>query len=193
MASYRTVVSPDDAVVVKRLVDPGVYVEAGTPILLVDVVNRLRIQANVAQGDLSGISIGTPMEARLSNGKTLRGRVSTISPAADPTTHTALVEAVVSGAASAVSPGDYVRVTLHARGVSTSGAVEVPSAAIVGGGSDAAIWLDRDGRAHRVGVHVISDDGTTAFVKGSVPRGGRVVIDGATVLEENQAIAEAHT
>lgn len=192
LATYRTVVSPDDAVVVKRLVDPGVYVQAGTSILRIEVINRLRIQANVAQGDLSGITIGTPMEARMSNGKVLRGRVSSMSPAADPTTHTTLVEAIVPGAGSDIPPGGYVRVTLHVRGVSTSGALEVPSVAIVGGGSDAAVWIDNNGTAHRVHVQVISDDGTTAFVKSSLPRGARVVTDGASTLEEGQAITETH-
>ena len=192
MAAYRTVVSPDDAVVVKRLVDPGVYVQAGTPILRIAVINRLRIQANVAQEDLSGISIGAPMEARLSNGKVLRGRVSSLSPAADPTTHTAVVEAIVSGVGSDIPPGGYVRVTLHGRGVPTFGALQIPSAAIVGGGSDAAVWLDESGTAHRLHVQVLSDDGTTAFVKGSLRRGARVVTDGASTLEEGQAITEQH-
>ena len=192
LAGYRTVVSPEDAVVVKRLVDPGVYVQVGTPILRVAVINRLRIQANVAQEDLSAITIGTPMEARLTNGKVLRGRVSSISPAADPTTHTAQVEAIVSGASTGISPGGYVRVTLHARGANVTGGLRVPSIAIVGGGSGAGVWIDDNGTAHRVRVQVLSDDGTTAFIKGSLPRGARVVTDGASALEEGQSITEQH-
>ncbi|MDQ6929437.1 MAG: efflux RND transporter periplasmic adaptor subunit [Candidatus Eremiobacteraeota bacterium] len=192
MAAYRTVISPNDAVVVRRLVDPGVYVQAGTPILRIAVINRLRIQANVAQEDLSGITIGTPMEARLSSGKVLRGRVSSLSPAADPTTHTAAVEAIVPGVGSDIPPGGYVRVRLHAREVSTAGALAVPSVAIVGGGSDAAVWIDNSGTAHRVHVQVLSDDGTTAFVKGPLPHDARVVTDGASTLEEGQPIAERH-
>lgn len=192
MAAYRTVVSPDDAVVVKRLVDPGVYVQAGTPILRIAVINRLRIQANVAQEDLSGIVIGTPMEARLPSGKVLHGRVSSMSPAADPTTHTTLVEAIVPGVGSDIPPGGYVRVTLHGRGLALFGALQVPSVAVVGGGSDTAVWLDESGTAHRVHVQVLSDDGTTAFVRGSLRRGARVVTDGASTLEEGQAITEQH-
>lgn len=191
LAAYRTVVSPDDAVVIKRLVDPGVYVQTGTPILRIAVINRLRIQANVAQEDLSAITIGTPMEARLTNGKTLHGRVSSIAPAADPTTHTAQVEAIVSGS-TGIPPGGYVRVTLHTRGVATPGGLQIPSVAIVGGGSDAAVWIDNNGTAHRVRVQVLSDNGTTAFVKGSLSREARVVTDGASGLEEGQAITEQH-
>lgn len=192
LAGYRTVVAPDDAVVAKRLVDPGVYVQAGTPILRIAVIDRLRIQANVAQQDLSAITIGTPIEARVSNGKTLRGRVSSIGPTADPTTHTAQVEAIVSGASTGIAPGGYVRVTLHARGANVTGGLQVPSVAIVGGGSDSAVWIDNSGSAHRVRVQVLSDDGTTAFVKGSLQRGARVVTNGASALEEGQSIVEQH-
>ncbi|MHB8703590.1 MAG: efflux RND transporter periplasmic adaptor subunit [Candidatus Tyrphobacter sp.] len=192
MAEYRTVVSPDDAVVVKRLVDPGVYVQVGTPVLRIAVLNRLRIQANVAQEDLMQITIGTPMEATLSNGKVLRGRVSSISPAADPATHTSQVEAIVSGGSSGIPPGGYVRVHLHGRAVSTAGALQVPSGAIVGGGSGAAVWMDKAGTAHRVPVQIVSDDGTTAFVRSALPRGARIVTDGASTLEEGQAITEQH-
>ncbi|MBC5824412.1 MAG: efflux RND transporter periplasmic adaptor subunit [Candidatus Eremiobacteraeota bacterium] len=193
LAGYRTVVSPDDAVVLKRLVDPGVYVQAGTPILRIAVVNRLRIQANVAQEDLDGIAVGTPMMARLSNGKILRGRVSSVAPAADPTTHTAQVEAIVPGTAAGIPPGGYVRVTLHRRAAMPMGELKLPSAAVVGGGSDAAVWVDDDGTAHRVAVRVLSDDGITAFLKGDLRHNARVVTDGADTLEEGQAIAEQHS
>ena len=191
LAAYRTVVAPNDAVVLKRLVDPGVYVAAGTAILRIAVVDRLRIQANVAQEDRSGIDIGTPIDAQLPNGKIVHGRISSMAPAADPATHSAQIEAIVSGSVSGIAPGAYVRVRLHGHGSTTEG-LRVPSAAIVGGGSDAAVWLDKDGSAHRVQVHVTSDDGTTASVKGDLRVGMRVVTDGATTLEEGRPIVEQH-
>lgn len=192
IASYRSITAPDDAVVLRRLVDPGVYVAAGTPILRIAVVNRLRIQANVAQENLSAISIGTPLEARLADGSTLFGRVSSIAPVADLTTHTAQVEAIVAGGSSNIPPGGYVRVTLHVMGVRAVGGLEIPSVALIGGGADTAVWIDNNGIAHRVGVRVISDNGTTAFIKGALQRGVRVVTDGAATLEEGQAITEQH-
>jgi len=191
LAAYRTVVAPNDAVVLKRLVDPGVYVAAGTAILRIAVVDRLRIQANVAQEDRNGINIGTPIDARLPNGQVVHGRVSSMAPAADPATHTAPIEAIVSGTPSGIQPGGYVRVTLHEYGSTTEG-LQVPSAALVGNGSEAAVWVDNDGSAHRSGVHVISDDGTTAIVKGDIRAGMRVVTDGAATLEEGQTIMEQH-
>ena len=191
LAGYRTIIAPSNAVVTKRLIDPGVYVQAGTPILRVAVVDHLRIQANVAQQDLSSIHVGTPFAAKTLGGTTLRGRVSSVAPIADPATHTALVEAIIDGATQGISPGDYLRVTFVSQ-MSRAAGVQVPSAAIVSGGADAAVWIDVSGNAHRVPVRVLSDDGTTARVRGALKDGDRVVVDGAATLEDGQTITEQH-
>jgi multidrug efflux pump subunit AcrA (membrane-fusion protein) len=114
--------------------------------------------------------------------------VTSVSPIADNVTHTAAVEAVVRNSRSDLVPGGFVRVTLHARASRVPGGVNVPSAAIVGSGDDAAIWTDSGGNAHRVPVRVLGDDGTTATVAGNLPRGNRVVLEGAATLEEGQPI-----
>ena len=191
LADYTTVRSPDDAIVVKRLVDPGVYVAAGTPIARIAVVRELRVQANVAQEDLTSISVGTPMEARLQDGSIVRGRVSSLAPIADPATHTASVEAIVGNVRTDLVPGGFVRVTIHARATHVASGTQVPSGAIVGSGADAAVWIDVNGTAHRVPVRVVSDDGTTAAVTGDLDRRARVVVDGAATLEEGQSITES--
>lgn len=189
-AGYVNLIAPDDAVVMKRLVDPGVYVMAGTPVLQVAVVNRLRVQAQIAQQDLAAVHTGTPIDVIIDDGQTLHGRVTSVSPVADPATHTAIVEAIVSNGAGIYQPGGYVRVRLHAAGAAIGGSsFSVPSAAIVGGARP-AIWTDVRGMAHRVPVTVLSDDGISAQIRGPVRGGDRVVVAGASGLGEGQAIVE---
>jgi len=74
LAGYRAVIAPSAAVITKRLVDPGVYVQVGTPILRLAVIDRLRIQANVSQHDIAAVHPGTPFEATTASGSTIRGR-----------------------------------------------------------------------------------------------------------------------
>jgi RND family efflux transporter MFP subunit len=189
LAGFTTITSPDAAIVVKRLVDPGVYVQAGTAIARIAVVRRLRVQANVAQDDLLSVAVGTPVDARLADGTMVRGRVSSVSPVADAATHTAAVEAIVENARTGLVPGGFVQVTFHARPTRIAGGVQVPSSALVGSGTDAAVWTNVNGTAHRVPVHVIADDGSDATVTGDLDRRAHVVLDGAATLEEGQAIA----
>jgi RND family efflux transporter MFP subunit len=190
LAGYTTIVSPDDAVVVKRLVDPGVYVQAGTTIARLAVVDRLRVQANVAQQDLAHVAVGAPVDATLRDGTVMHGRVSSIAPVADPATHTASVEAIVNNTRAGLVPGGFVQVVIHSRPGRTLGGVEVPSSAVVGSGNDSAVWTDVNGTAHRVTVRVVSDDGSHATVTGDLGRRARVVVDGAATLEEGQSITE---
>lgn len=190
IAGYTTVIVPDDAVVMKRLVDPGVYVQPGTPILRVAVINRLRVQAQVAQQDLAGVQIGIPIDVIFDSGTTLHSRVSSISPVVDPATHTAIAEAIMPNTGDAYQPGAFVHVILHSRGIVRRNSFLVPSGAIVGGATT-AVWTDLNGAAHRVPVTVLSDDGTSAQVSGDLQPGTRVVVTGAADLEEGQAITES--
>jgi RND family efflux transporter MFP subunit len=190
VAGYTTVTSPSDGTVVKRLIDPGVYVAIGTTIARVAVIDRLRVQANVAQSDLAGIAVGTPIDATLSDGTVVRGRVSSVAPVADVTSHAAPVEAIVQNPRTDFVPGGFVRVTLHVRAAAASAGVQVPSSAIVGSGSDAAVWISVNETAHRVPVVIVSDNGTFATVRGRIEPGARVVIDGTATLQEGRPIAE---
>jgi multidrug efflux pump subunit AcrA (membrane-fusion protein) len=190
LAGYASVIVPYDGIVMKRLVDPGAVVAAGTPVLRVAVVDRLRVQAQVAQVDLAGITIGTPLDVRFDDGSITHGRVTSISPVLDPNTRTALVEAVVSNAAGKYQPGGFVRAIVHPTQGMDRDITTVPSVAIVGGASP-AVWIDRDGSAHRIDVTVVSDDGQTADVRGALRAGMHVVVDGAANLEEGDAIVEA--
>jgi len=192
LAGYTTITSPDNAVVVKRLVDPGVYVQAGTAIARLAVIDRLRVQANVAQQDLASVAVGAPVDATLRDGTVMHGRVSSIAPVADPATHTASVEAIVNNARAGLVAGGFVQVVIHGRPSRAAGGIEVPSPAVTGSGSNAAVWTDVNGTAHRVAVRVIFDDGTNATVAGDLGRRARVVVDGAATLEEGQSITEAH-
>lgn len=187
-AGYTSVIAPDDAVVMKRLVDPGTYVTAGTPILQLAVLGRLRVQAQISQEDMAAVQIGTPIDIVIDAGKTLHGRVTSVSPVADPATHTAIAEAIVENAGEAYQPGAYVRALLHTK-AAEGGSFSVPSAAIVGG-EHPGIWINAGGTAHRVSVTVVSDDGTAAQVRGELRPSDRVIVSGAADLEEGQRVTE---
>ncbi|MDQ6767189.1 MAG: efflux RND transporter periplasmic adaptor subunit [Candidatus Eremiobacteraeota bacterium] len=190
MAGYTRIVAPSDGIVLKRLVDPGSYVQSGTPVLRIAVINKARIQANVAQEDLSAIRTGSRLDATLPSGRVVHATITSMQPAADPTTHTAQVEAIVDNSAGRLVPGTYVRVTIFGTPVRSRSGVSVPSAAIVGAGPDTVVWTEVNDAAHRVPVRVLSDDGTTAQVAGEIKSGDRVVVEGATDLEEGMPITE---
>ncbi len=191
LASYRSVISPSDAVVVKRLADPGTYVQAGTPIAQIAVLDKLRVQANVAQADLPQIGLGDPVDVVLPTGAVLHGRVSSVQPVADPSTHTAMVETIVENSHGSLQPGGFVRVTIHVPGAATSSGDAIPAAALVGGANGSLVYIIENGTAVPVRVVVLSNDGATAIVRG-LQSGANVITDGAANLQPGQAVTEAH-
>lgn len=193
MAGYTSVIAPDDGVVVKRLVDPGSTVQAGTPLLRIAVTRKVRIQASLPDSDLAGIAVGTPLEARLADGSTIRSRITSIQPVGDPTTHTTLVEAIVNNSGGRLKPGAYATVTVFGTAPRIQAAIGVPSAALVGGDQFTAVWVDADGTAHRVPVRVAHDDGKTALVVGDLKPGQRVIMQGAQNIREGTPISEVRT
>jgi len=193
MAGYTSVVAPDDGVVVKRLVDPGTTVQMGTPLLRIAVVDKIRIEASLADADVAGVDVGTPMEARMADGSVVRTRVTSVQPVGDPNTHTSLVEAVVGNARGRLTPGAYASVTFFANARHIRGAVAVPSAAVVGGSENAAVWADVNGSAHRVSVRVAEDDGVSAQVVGDLKPGQRVIVQGAQDMTEGTPVTETRS
>ncbi len=191
LAGYTTVIAPTAGIVLKRMVDPGTYVQAGTVIARVAVVDRLRLQANIADGDLPSISIGTPVSAKTSDGVTLHGRVSSVAPVADPATRTAAVEAILENPGHRTVPGGYVRVILAARSAVPRHSMRIPSPAIVRGIDNAAVWRVVDRSVERIPVHIVSDDGRDAYVTGDLHPGDHVVVDGAPDLQQGVRVSEA--
>lgn len=191
MAGYTNVVAPNDAVVVKRLVDPGVFVQAGTPILQVAVLDRVRVQVQVAQSAIGSVHVGSRIDVRFDDGTLLRGHISSITPVAASASHTILAEAIVPNPGKRLQPGGFARASIHTSAAMPANAVTVASGAIVGGVTT-AVWVSLEGRAHRVPVTVISDDGTTAWIAGrDVRPGTRVVVAGSGSLQEGQPIVSA--
>lgn len=193
MAGYTSVVAPDDGVVVKRLVDPGTTVQMGTPLLRIAVVGKVRIQASLADADVASVEVGTPLDARLPDGSILRTRVTSVQPVGDASTHTSLVEAIVDNPRGQLKPGAYASVTFFPSAQRIRGAVAVPSAAVVGGGDNAAVWTDVNGAAHRVPVRVAADDGVTAQVVGDLKSGQRVIVQGAQDMGEGTPVTETRS
>lgn len=190
LAGYAIVTSPNNATVMKRLVDPGVYVTVGTPVVRLAVIDQLRVEANVAQSDLADIAVGTPMDVALGDGKTIHGRVTSVAPVADPSTHTTAVEGIIANPNRDLTPGGFVHVTLHTRATRIRDSMQVPSSALVGAGAETAVWTNANGTAHRVPVKVVSDDGMFATVSGQLTSDAQVIVEGAPTLEEGQAVVE---
>jgi RND family efflux transporter MFP subunit len=157
---YTTIRADCDGVVTQRLVSPGTLVQPGQTILMVDQIDPIRVQAQVAQEDATQLHIGDPVLVHTGGPHPLvyRSRVSAIFPSADPVVHTVIVEALVANPNGRLHPGDYL--TLQVVYAKSARALIVPSSAIVyqpqptspvlATKATPSVWVMRRGRPQRI-------------------------------------------
>jgi multidrug efflux pump subunit AcrA (membrane-fusion protein) len=152
---YTRIRAKDDAVITKRLISPGVVVNPGMQILKVAHVGKVRVQAEVSSADASTVKLGDPVTIKGSDDsqESIEAKVTAIFPAADPTSRTITVEALVNNLrepalASKESsiktvrqyfflPGQYV-----VMGISTgkSEGLAIPSSAVIWNEGKPFVW-----------------------------------------------------
>lgn len=101
--TYTHIVAQDDGVVTKRVVSPGVVVNPTMLLLKVAHVKQVRIQAEVASEDAEKINLGDKVYIKNSEDSSdqFTASITSIFPAADPTSRTFTVEALMDNPLSA--------------------------------------------------------------------------------------------
>ena len=140
---YRRIQSPLAGIVTKRFLSPGVLVSPGMAILNIAQIDRVRLQANVAEEDLGSVRLGSQVIAHTVKGpaRTIRAVVTSISPTADQTSRTAVVEAVVPNPGHYLWPGDFVSMEIATS--SSRDALTVPNSALATKDGQDAVWITR--------------------------------------------------
>jgi len=143
LAQYRYIRAPFAGKVTLRYQSPGQFVTPSTAILNVVQIDRVRLQANVADKDIARIKVGDPITAHFDKdpGLVVNGRVTSVSPLADELARTAVVEAIVPNPGNKLVPGDAVKLRIGTSRLPD--AMSVPLSAIVHRDGGAAVWIVR--------------------------------------------------
>lgn len=178
-----------DGVIARRQHNPGDFVEpaAADPVLRVIDPRRLEIVASVPLADTPRITVGAPAHL---DGATGAARDLALSVLAPPT-------AVEAGAAAApvrlrpgrpvpLPVGTPVQVVIEAE--HHHQVVLVPRAAIVREGDETAVFVARDGKAHRQPVTLGLTDGEQVEIVTGLAAGEPVIVDGQAGLPDDAAI-----
>lgn len=184
-----TLVSPIAGVVTERNYDNGDMV-GSSPIFVIQQIRPVKIMVNVSESLYSYVKKGMKVEVGLDAlpDRTFEGKVSRITPAIDPATHTFPVEIVVANSDEVVKPGMYARVTMN---YGQRENVVVPDRAVV----------KQMGSGDRY-VYVYQTDGTVLFQKVELGRrmgdryeimsgltdGAEIVVKGLNALNNGMSV-----
>lgn len=186
---YKVITSPITGVVQERMADPGVVVQPGMGILKIGDYNKVRLQANVAQQNLKGVEIGSPIVARIigNSTKVIKGRVTSIFPKAGEETRTVTVEAVVDNPDEQILAGQAVEMQIIT--ARKPNALSIPQAALTESEGKQAVWVVAGKSAKRKFVTTGLTSGDRVEVTSGLQSGDLVIISGQERLIENAQVA----
>jgi RND family efflux transporter MFP subunit len=192
----KTVIrSPLDGVVASRTVNPGDYIEnMGSPRPMFRIVDnrRLDLTVTVPSSRISGVSLGQPLSFTTDAvpGRTFTGKVSFINPAADESSRTVKVVAVVD------NPDETLKSGLFAKGEIVTGqrknVLRVPRSAFVTwdlAARSAVVFVVEGEKAVRKSVETGANAGDDVEVTRGLSAGERVVTRGGFNLSDGDRVS----
>ncbi|MBD2439342.1 efflux RND transporter periplasmic adaptor subunit [Nostoc sp. FACHB-110] len=113
--SYSRLISPISGVVTSKVTEPGNLLQAGSEVIQIGDFSRVKVVVQVSELELAKIKPGQSVQVRLDAfaDKTLTGRVTRISPAADATARLIPVEVEIPNTGNNIGSGLLARVNFE--------------------------------------------------------------------------------
>jgi membrane fusion protein (multidrug efflux system) len=173
-----------------RNISPGAIVSAGTPLVTVSDISRIKLDFTVPETGLSALRVGQPIDAIAAAfpSQVFQGRISTIDPVIDPSSRAVLIRAILPNPGARLKPGMLlsVKVLLEER-ISDA----VPELAVTGEGSARFVYIvGPGGKAKQVEVRTGLRDAGLIEVHG-VPPGSKVIVEGVVKVVDGMKVKVA--
>jgi len=179
--SYTRVEAPFTGKVVRRLVDVGQNVSAGTPLFQLADFDPLLARIHVPAKQFGRLDVGQAVQLKLhSSETTLDGTIKLVSPVIDTNTGTIKLTVEIPDHPDPVRPGDFAEVNIVTE--RRPNALLVPKAAVFTDKGEDVVFVAIDDTAERRVVEQGFVDDVHAEVVSGVAEGELVVVKGQRSL-----------
>jgi multidrug efflux system membrane fusion protein len=192
LESFKRVYAPFSGVLVKRNVDPGALINAGSggvELFILAKVDPLRVFTNVPQAYSPAIKSGMPAYVTLQEipGQKFKGTVARTADAIDPVTRTLLTEVDVPNKDGRLLRGSFGEVHLSPKIDAARVTVPVNAMLFRQEGAQLAV-VGADNKVQLRPITIGRDYGTTLEILGGVSLDDRVIINPAESIEDGQKV-----
>jgi RND family efflux transporter MFP subunit len=185
-ASYATLLSPFDGLVVSKAAEPGSLAVPGVPLITIEDVRQFRLEVGIDAANTAGVALGLRVPVTLAGGATIEGVIEEIAPAVDAA-HAYTVKVALPPAAGLRS-GLFARARF--RGVETPRVV-IPAVALVRRGQLTLVFIDDKGVARLRYVHAGAASADVVPVLSGLSADERVVLNPPAGLADGTRISPA--
>ncbi|MEO8530426.1 MAG: efflux RND transporter periplasmic adaptor subunit [Deltaproteobacteria bacterium] len=178
--------APFSGVVDSVAVEPGEWVQAGTPITTILSLNPILVKAEISERDISNVKVGSKALVRLVDGTEMEGTIRHLSHQASKDTRTFVAEVALPNADRAISAGMTAEVTLYAEPIP---AIVVPRSVITlsENGEIGLRVVGADNLAQFQRVDLI-DDTPDGIVVSGVPKNVRIIVAGQDLVRNGDEV-----
>ena len=184
-----TVRAPFAGVVATKVVSAGDVVSPGAALFTIVDPKSMRLEAAVPAAQIGQIRIGMPVAFKVSgySDRSFMGKVTRVSPVADPTTRQVMILASIPNSAGTLVGGLFAEGRVNAESRS---AMVLPATAIDQRGATPAVMRLKGGRVERVSVVLgIRDDQRENYeITKGLQRGDTVLVGAALAIGEGKQV-----
>ncbi len=194
--SYATMRAPFSGIISKRLIEVGVYVNVGDPMVVLIDNRYAEIEADVPANRTQGLTASQLVTGFLNGNKKIIVRVRAVVPDENPQTRTRLVRFVPELPQGLAGLASNQSVTLHLPAGNDGNVVTVHKDAILSRKGKNLVYLVEGDKATIRAVRLGEAVGTRFIVLGGLAPGDKVVVRGNERLRPGQKIlfkAQART
>ncbi|MDX9972236.1 MAG: efflux RND transporter periplasmic adaptor subunit [FCB group bacterium] len=185
-----TVVAPFDGVITARRIKQGDFVNRGQEVVKVTALAVLEAEMNVPERFSNLVQTGLPVDVVVeSTGVTRKGVVTAVNQSIDPQTRTFLVKIEVDNSDLQIKAGAFCVGVFNMPPV--TGALAVPSEAILSEEGQYYVWVVRDGKSYRVNITPGATGERFTEIKEGVQDGDTVVVKGMGALADGSPVKVA--
>jgi len=183
----RMIRAPFAGVAGLRNISAGAVVSAGTPLVTISDITRIKLDFTVPETQLAGLAVGQGVDAVAAAypGEVFQGRIASIDPVIDPNSRAVMVRALLPNPGARLKPGMLLSVTVKR---SSRIADAVPELAVVGNGAERSVFVLGPGdKARQVTVKTgLRENGKIEVV--GLPRGARVIDEGVLKVADGMKV-----
>ncbi len=192
LESFKHVYAPFSGLLVKRNVDPGALINAGSSgveLFILAKVDPLRVYTNVPQAYSPAMKTGMPAYVTLQEmpGQKFKGTVARTADAIDPATRTLLTEVDVPNKDGHLLRGSFGEVHFSPKIDTAKVTVPVNAMLFRQEGARLAV-VGADNTVQLRPITIGRDYGTTLEILGGVSLEDRVIVNPAESLEDGQKV-----